>query len=563
MADISKIKTLDGITYDIKDTVARNAVNNVYTRPMYGIGTSDIAMRSLVPEARANRVWFLPADQIIIEQTTDGGTTWSDADISDTVKTQLFSGTRPSVKIPLLNNARSTNCGLRITFSAMKYNVPSGTAETGKYDYWNSTYVNRQERYTTLTEFWFWLGGNGDTIRAVVEAATGAKSTTWVKCFDTNDYSIGFTGWSGSDWCRFGSKTFGGGPTQTGNYWNWRITLWSRFAEGKSEFQQNTTQAVYHIAGYGESWWAASNNLMKNDHLYSFDYQQNATFPAKVTATSFEGTATTAVNVETQGSATNSAARHIWFSDSSTETKRAHSDNLKYTPSTNTVTANITGTAANVTGIVAVEHGGTGETTAQNAANAFMNALSTGSSNPVDADYYISQYAGGGTTTTTYHRRPMSALWEYIKGKISSVLGLTNTNYGGSSATVNGHTVDADVPSGAKFTDTTYTANTSKLVTTTVPNITSVGSAPTLGTAIAADDITAWTTNTPTSFVVTGEKLSITTGTAASLNYTERSIPNVTSVGSVPTLGTAITVATGSLASNGGGGTVATGISES
>lgn len=155
------------------------------------------------------------------------------------------------------------------------------------------------------------------------------------------------------------------------------------------------------------------------------------------------------------------------------------------------------------------------------------------------------------------------------------------------------------------WSNTTYSANTSKLVTTTVPNVTaagsipslsytarSVGSAsgwsagtvPTLGTAIPADDITAWTTNTPTSFSVSGEKLTITSGTAASLSYTAKSIPNVTSVGtapsltittvacdditawnagSAPTLGTAITVATGSLSSSGGGGTVATGITAS
>lgn len=54
-----------------------------------------------------------------------------------------------------------------------------------------------------------------------------------------------------------------------------------------------------------------------------------------------------------------------------------------------------------------------------NTANYLLNALGTGSSTPVDADYYISQYVGGGTTTTTYHRRPMSALWTYIKGKMN------------------------------------------------------------------------------------------------------------------------------------------------
>ena len=164
--------------------------------------------------------------------------------------------------------------------------------------------------------------------------------------------------------------------------------------------------------------------------------------------------------------------------------------------------------------------------------------------------------------------------------------------------TINGVTVG----NSPKFTDTEYTANTSKLVTTTVPNITSVGAAPTLGTAIPADDITAWdagsvptlgtaipadditawTTNTPTAFSVSGEKLSITSGTAASLSYTAKSIPNVTSVGtkpslsytaksipnitsvgSAPSLGTAITVATGSLSASGGGASVATGITAS
>lgn len=68
---------------------------------------------------------------------------------------------------------------------------------------------------------------------------------------------------------------------------------------------------------------------------------------------------------------------------------------------------------------------------------------------------------------------------------------------------------------------------------------TSVGSA-TAGTAIPADDITAWTTNTPTS--VTYEDVTATyisawsAGTAPSLKWVARSIPNVTGVGSLPSL---------------------------
>lgn len=53
--------------------------------------------------------------------------------------------------------------------------------------------------------------------------------------------------------------------------------------------------------------------------------------------------------------------------------------------------------------------------------SAALNRLSTGSDTPSDADYYICQYARGGTSKTTYHRRPVSALWSYIKGKADAV----------------------------------------------------------------------------------------------------------------------------------------------
>ena len=50
-----------------------------------------------------------------------------------------------------------------------------------------------------------------------------------------------------------------------------------------------------------------------------------------------------------------------------------------------------------------------------------INNLSTATTTPTDKDYYVSQYAGGGTTNTNYFRRPMSALWSYIKSKLKTV----------------------------------------------------------------------------------------------------------------------------------------------
>lgn len=79
------------------------------------------------------------------------------------------------------------------------------------------------------------------------------------------------------------------------------------------------------------------------------------------------------------------------------------------------------GSTAITVGTIGAAYGGSGKTTLQDSANAFLNALGTASSTPTDADYYISQYASGGTTTTTYHRRPISALYTYMKGKMDSI----------------------------------------------------------------------------------------------------------------------------------------------
>ena len=124
--------------------------------------------------------------------------------------------------------------------------------------------------------------------------------------------------------------------------------------------------------------------------------------------------------------------------------------------------------------------------------NTMINTLSTGSAPPQDADYYVSQYAGGGSTTTTYHRRPMSALWAYIKSKADSVFAAKSHthNYAGSgsaggsansavkldtatagSATkpvyISGgkpvactYSLGKDVPANAVFTDHTYSKMT-------------------------------------------------------------------------------------------------------
>ena len=252
----------------------------------YARGTTQAGIRPLVDRTRANRLAFLPADQIIIEKTTDGGVTWEDAGYSDGTKKGLFS-TGGSIYIPLKDGVKSTDCGLRVIITGMKYNVPSGISEKDKYNYWNSNYVNTTERYFNAREWWFWVSANNDTIRCIIEKATGANSNNWQTVFNED---FGMTGWSGSNWIRAGNgTTFGGGINQTGNYWNWRITFWSKYADGKTAFLSNTLQAIQIIKCYGDSVWTSTNSLMSSDHLYSYDSNQNATFPAQITATQFNG----------------------------------------------------------------------------------------------------------------------------------------------------------------------------------------------------------------------------------------------------------------------------------
>lgn len=364
-----------------------------FEKKSYDTGTLEAGIRPYVDQARANRLAFLPADQIIIEKTTDGGTTWEDAGISDASKCGLFV-TGGTMNIPLLNGAKSTQCGVRITITGMKYNVPEGTVETEKYNYWNATNVVRAERYFNVREWWFWLSSNNDAIRPQIYRATGANPNNWTSVFNT-DFAM--TGWSGSDWIRAGDgASFGGSITQTGNYWNWRIIFWSRYANGKTSFGSNTVQTIQQIRCYGDSVWTMSNNLGKNDHIYSYNASQNVTFPAKVTATAFNGNATSATNL------------------------------LAYSGNEVTVGANNSSAGSSTNDSVWINYKDILGGTTSNGATKLIH-------------YYFGNRKGT-TSNVTIHA-------ETFDGNLT-----------GSATKVNNHTVNSDVPANAVFTDTKNTA---------------------------------------------------------------------------------------------------------
>ena len=94
-------------------------------------------------------------------------------------------------------------------------------------------------------------------------------------------------------------------------------------------------------------------------------------------------------------------------------------------------------------GVQTVENGGTGVTTQADINKAFIGNLEVGTSDVTDGTEFVSSWASdNGFAETTEgavnkpYKRQFVKVWNYIKDKISSVLGLTKDNYGGTAATI-------------------------------------------------------------------------------------------------------------------------------
>ena len=100
------------------------------------------------------------------------------------------------------------------------------------------------------------------------------------------------------------------------------------------------------------------------------------------------------------------------------------------------------GSSAVDAGVQTVANGGTGVTTQAEINKAFIGNLELGESDVTDGTEFVSSYASDNGFAETDdgglnkpYKRQFIKVWNYIKGKISSVLGLTKDNYGGKAST--------------------------------------------------------------------------------------------------------------------------------
>lgn len=136
--------------------------------------------------------------------------------------------------------------------------------------------------YTGLRKILLYLSTNGATgTKVKLEARTignyNEGKDTW-STISTSEVS-GWAGWNSIPY----NCSFGGGSTQT-----------TQIAQIRLTFEQSggtANMVLYNIRVIGITNWNTASNLGRGGHMYTYDIDQNVTFPAKVTATKFVGNA--------------------------------------------------------------------------------------------------------------------------------------------------------------------------------------------------------------------------------------------------------------------------------
>lgn len=297
----------------------------------------------------ANRAQFSKPAGITIEYSNDSGSTWTDYGADDITKTGLVSGQDVPLLLGKIDSGDAPiTSQLRITINAIKCGF-----------------------YTNLKSVLIYYRTGGTTgNRVMVERANNGSETNFTSTIGT--YNI--SGWSGWNSLPLAIGAFGGNANQTSNCGALRFTF--SFTNTAS----NARPAVLGMIFLGTTYWATPSNMARTGHIYGWDVNQNAIFPAGITATSFNGNATSASKVA-----------------------NALSINGK----------TFNGSTAVDVGVIGAEYGGSGKTTLEKSAFAFLEALPEGAYTPSDNAQVVLRNPSTSASTAF----PLTRLWNYIKDK--------------------------------------------------------------------------------------------------------------------------------------------------
>ena len=215
--------------------------------------------QAMVCSLSGNKLNFMDPTDIAIEYSHDNGSTWQTCGWADHNKLNLVTETDTQLNFfahemdkQNATNA-STNHKLRITL----------TADVGKL-------------YFSCKKFLIHFNTQGaQECEVLVEKATIGDPNTF-----TSAGTYGVAGWSGWNSVPF-PYYFGGSDAQTSQVRKVRLTFYAKTITA-------TTQkfSVIKLYALGETIWNG-DPVAKNNSLFTYDTNKNATFPAQIDATDF------------------------------------------------------------------------------------------------------------------------------------------------------------------------------------------------------------------------------------------------------------------------------------
>lgn len=187
----------------------------------------------------------------MVEYTQDNGATWVDYGATDDQKRAIFAMNKSgNLKLGKTGNA-AIGYGLRVT-------------------------ITPRDRYAQMDNLYCFYSTGGHTSKLKIEYANNEDKET----FKVLRENLSVDGWSGANDITFNASSFGtGGHTYV--FYSIRFTF---MITAISANYVNQLPTLYDLRLYGDNAWSTPNNMAMIDHLYSWDASQNASFPAKVTA---------------------------------------------------------------------------------------------------------------------------------------------------------------------------------------------------------------------------------------------------------------------------------------
>lgn len=197
---------------------------------------------------------FTQPQNMVLEYSTNGGTTWVTYPLNDGIKKEIF-----------------LSKGVADTFFMV--GGPNATGKTGEK---TRLTINAVDRYTTLFGVYIWASTNGaGNILCDIEIATFDSPST----FNKRVTSALLGGWGGPNYVGL-NVTYGGSDDKARSV---------RFTFSCDRYVSGKVAEIGEISLLGRTNWTMPYNLARNGHLYDWDGDQNAIFPAIVSAYRFDG----------------------------------------------------------------------------------------------------------------------------------------------------------------------------------------------------------------------------------------------------------------------------------